>query len=189
MASNAQSAPKSRKGPLVALLGVIAAAGLFVSVPADESGRVVRTEVTAAGDVVATHVSGPEYRAAYRDIVGIWTICDGDTQDVKAGQVETRAGCQARLERQLVAHAAPVMACIPQLGAPGRDYQRWAAVSLAYNVGVSGVCGSSMARHFRAGRWRQGCDAILLWDRAGGKVVRGLTLRRQRERAICLRGL
>lgn len=189
MTSKAQGVQKPRKGLLVALVGAIAATGLFVSVPLEESGRVQRAEVTAAGDVVTTHVSGPEHRTAYRDIVGILTICDGDTANVKAGQVETRAGCQARLERQILAHAQPVMACIPQLAAPGIDYQRWAAISLAYNVGTSAVCKSSMARHFRAGRWRQGCNAILMWNRAGGRVVRGLTLRRERERAICLRGL
>ncbi len=188
MTSKTQPAQKPRKGKLlVALVGALAACGLLVSTPAEESGRVQRAEVTAAGDVVTTHVSGPEHRTAYRDIVGIWTICDGDTADVKAGQVETRAGCQARLERQLLAHAEPVMACIPQLAAPGLDYKRWAAISLAYNVGVTAVCKSTMAQHFRAGRWRQGCDAILLWNRAGGRVVRGLTLRRERERAICLR--
>lgn len=45
------------------------------------------------------------------------------------------------------------------------------------------------ARRFNAGNWRGGCDAFLMWNRAGGRVVRGLALRRARERALCLKGL
>lgn len=152
---------------LAGILGLIAAGTLYVSIPRDE---------------------GERYRA-YRDIAGVWTICNGDTEDVKPGQVATKAECQARLERQLIAHAEPVMACIPTLREPGRDYQRAAVVSLAYNVGVGNVCRSTVARRMRARDFRGGCDAILMWNRAGGRVVRGLVLRRQRERAVCLRGL
>lgn len=44
-------------------------------------------------------------------------------------------------------------------------------------------------RRFSAGNWRGGCDAFLMWNKAGGRVVRGLSLRRARERALCLKGL
>jgi len=159
--------PLTGKGALVALLGGIAATGLLVTIPEDE---------------------GTRYKA-YRDIVGVWTICQGDTKNVAPGMIETKEGCQKRLEQQLLAHAKPVMACTPRLREEGRDYQRWAAVSLAYNIGTGAYCRSSIDRHFDAGNWRAGCDAFLKWNKAGGKVVRGLTLRRQREREICLRGL
>ena len=157
----------ARGRTLVAVIGAMAAASLYASIPADEG----------------------EELGAYRDIVGVWTICNGDTNDVRPGMVETKAGCRTRLERQLIRHAEPVMACSPRLKEAGRDYQRAAAVSLAYNVGVAAYCRSSVDRHFDAGRWRQGCDALLMWNKAGGKAVRGLTLRRQRERAVCLKGL
>ena len=130
---------------------------------------------------------GREHRA-YRDIVGVWTICDGDTKNVHAGQVATDAECDKRLERQLIAHARPVMECVPRL-TKDRPYQLAASASLAYNIGVSAFCRSTVARKFNRGDWRGGCDAILMWDRAGGRKVRGLTRRRQAERAICLRGL
>lgn len=159
------------KGTLAALLGTIAAAGLYVSIPADE---------------------GTSLRA-YKDIAGIWTICEGDTKNVRPGMVETQAGCRSRLERQLLAHAVPVMQCTPRLAEPGRDYQRWAAVSLAYNIGTTAYCNSTVDRRFDAGNWQGGCDAMLAWDKArvNGQLVsvRGLSLRRQREREICLRGV
>lgn len=162
--------PKGGKSALVALLGVVAAAGLVYSVPKEESG-------------------GREHLNAYRDIVGVWTICDGDTRNVRPGMIETRDGCKARLEQQLLDHARPVMACSPRLREEGRDYQRWAAVSLAYNIGVGAYCRSSVDRNFDAGNWRAGCDSMLKWNKAGGRVIRGLALRRERERQICLRGL
>jgi lysozyme len=159
------------KGPLVAIVGAMAATSLFASIPKEE---------------------GVEYKA-YRDIANVLTICAGDTYDVRPGLIETPEGCRQRLERQLVAHARPVMACTPRLSEPGRDWQRAAAVSLAYNIGVGAWCRSTADKRFDAGDWRGGCDAFLSWSKArvGGqlRVVKGLLSRRQREREICLRNV
>lgn len=178
-----------KKGPLVLLIGAIATAGLYVSVPKHESGRTVEATVQADGSVTTKNVAGKEYLTPYRDIVGVWTVCDGDTKNVKPGVKETTESCQKRLEQQLLAHAVPVMNCTPRLAEPGRDYQRWAAISLAYNIGVGAYCRSSVDRYFDAGNWRAGCDAMLMWNKAGGKVIPGLVSRRKEERAICLKGL
>lgn len=163
--------PPPRKGTLAALVGTAAAALLMIVVPQFE---------------------GTETRA-YRDIAGVWTICNGDTANVRPGQVESVQGCQVRLARQLEAHAAPVLACVPQLKAPGRDQQRAAAVSLAYNIGTAAFCRSTTAARFRASDWRGGCDAMMAWNKArvNGRLVpvKGLTTRRAAERAICLKGL
>ena len=189
MASKPPEQKPTPKSPLVALVGAGAAIALATLIPHDESGRKVDASVTADGALVVKHVSGPQYLRAYADIVGVWTICDGDTKGVRPGMVETREGCTERLERQLIAHAKPVLACVPGLRHPSRENQLVASVSLAYNIGTAGFCRSTAARRFNAGNWRGGCDAFLMWDKAGGKRVRGLTLRRQRERALCLKGL
>jgi lysozyme len=60
---------------------------------------------------------------------------------------------------------------------------------LTYNIGGAAYCRSTVARRFNAGRWKEGCDAYLMWNRGGGRVIRGLTLRRQDERKLCLSGL
>lgn len=160
-----------RKGALVALVGTLAASLLLTVVPQFEGDE----------------------KTAYRDIAGIWTICSGDTANVRPGMTETTAGCEERTARQLVAHAGPVLACVPQLKGEGRDYQRAAAVSLAYNIGTSAFCRSTAAARFRAGDWRGGCDAFMAWNKArvNGQLrpVKGLTARRAAEREICLRGL
>lgn len=131
--------------------------------------------------------------AAYQDVAGVWTICQGDTKNVRSGLIETPEGCHQRLERQLVIHAQGVLACTPRLKADGREWQRAAAVTLAYNIGIGAYCHSSVNRNFNAGEWRKGCDAFLAWDKARVhgvlRSVAGLTKRRNYERAICLKGL
>lgn len=121
----------------------------------------------------------------YRDIVGIPTVCYGDTANVTMGKRVSNAECDARLESQMMAHAEPVLRCTP--GLLGRPAPLAAAVSFAYNIGPSAYCRSSTARAFNAGNYRAGCDAMLRWNMAGGKVVRGLQRRREAERAICLK--
>lgn len=170
-AAGAAAGVVTKKAPLVAIVGAAAAASLFSTIPQHE---------------------GMEYKA-YRDIAGIWTICAGDTNDVRPGLIETQEGCRQRLEKQLVAHAGPVMSCTPRLKEEGRDWQRAAAVSLAYNIGVGAWCKSTADRRFDAGDWQGGCDAFLRWNKArvGGTLreVRGLTRRRQEERTVCLKGI
>jgi lysozyme len=177
------------RGSLVALVGAAAAVMLAQTIAHDESGRKIEASVAQDGSLQVKHISGKQYLRAYLDIVDVPTICDGDTLGVRPGMVETEAGCTKRLERQLIAHAKPVLQCAPALGRSGRENQLVASVSLAYNIGTGGFCRSTAARRFNADDWRGGCNAFLMWDKAGGRVVRGLTLRRKRERALCLKGL
>lgn len=165
--------------------------------PGNETPRVGRGRTLAATLGVAGMASlaalvgqfeGKE-NVPYRDVVGIWTVCYGDTANVRPGQRASNAECEARLARQLEAHGQPVIACVPGLAEPEHRQQLIASVSLAYNIGVTGFCRSTAARRFNAGQWRGGCDAFMAWNRAGGRVINGLTRRRSAERAICLRGL
>lgn len=137
---------------------------------------------------VATWESGGKPRLeAYQDMVGVWTICDGETAGVKPGMRETLAGCEARNEAALIRHAEPVLACTPSLR--GHPNQLAAALSLAYNIGTGAYCRSTVDRRFDAGQWRAACDAFLMWNKAGGKVVNGLVRRRHAERELCLKEL
>lgn len=146
----------------------------------------------ATAAIVAPFVSGWESGGkhrlvAYRDIVGVPTICGGETKGVRMGMVETVEGCKARDEAALVRHAEPVLACTPSLR--GHPNQLSAAISLAYNIGTGGYCASTVDRRFDAGQWRAACDAFLMWNKAGGKVVNGLDRRRRAERDLCLKEL
>lgn len=194
MASRPPAPPsRLRKGTLAALVGLATAGLLFKAVPVEESGRKVEVGFEVDGTATVRHVSGPQYLKAYLDIAGIPTACDGLTKGIRLGQTYTPARCGQMLEAALVEHAAGVMRCTPGLALdkPGRDHLRFAAISMAYNIGVGAWCGSTARKLVNAGRIRAACDAFLPWDKArvGGKLrpVRGLTLRRQRERAECLK--
>lgn len=181
--------PKVAAKTLAGVLGSAAAAlGLFTMVPAEESGRKVVATIAPTGAVTVKHVSGKQYLKAYLDAVGVATACDGiATKDIKLGQTYTEAQCTTMLERELIVHAEGVVKCIP--GIYGRANQAMAVVSLAYNVGVSMVCKSSIARYWNTGQWRAGCDFFPRYKFAGGRVLPGLVARRAREREICLKEL
>lgn len=151
------------------------------------NSRLVKTVGAGAAAALLAFVSVWEGKSndPYKDIVGVWTVCYGETR------VQMRrysdAECKAMKADALVDFAEPVLKRNPELR--GRDNQLAAAVSLAYNIGSAGYNRSTVARRFSQGRWREACDAFLLWNRAGGKVVRGLDNRRRAERALCMLGL
>lgn len=112
-----------------------------------------------------------------------WTICYGHTEGVRPGDRHTLDECKALLRRDLEVYARGIEHCVT-VPLPDR---RWVAlVSFAYNVGVRAACRSSVVRLINAGRTREGCNALLLWDKAAGIRFPGLTKRRQRERQLCL---
>lgn len=215
-ADRAKPVTALKKGTLASVVGIITASLLLTSVPADESGRKVDVQIAVDGTAKVRHVSGRQYLRAYLDVVGVATACDGLTsvngpnnigRRITLKDSFTEEQCAAMLEAELVRHAVPVMKCTPglSLSIPGRDHARFAAVSMAYNIGVGGWCGSSAARHMNAGRVRAACDAFLPWDKGTfarpqpGKActrkrdgkwlcpIGGLTARRHRERAECLK--
>lgn len=157
------------------------------------AGGLVAMIGTAAALIVTPLVARWEGKRndPYRDIAGILTVCYGDTNNVDPNRRYTDAECTARLEQQLVEHARPVLQCTPAL----RDHPEAlaAAVSLAYNIGGSAYCRSTVARHFNAGDIERGCNNFLSWNKArvNGRLtaVRGLTRRREAEREICLRSV
>jgi len=141
----------------------------------------------SAAALLITAVAGFEGKRndPYKDIVGVWTVCYGETR--VAMRPYTDAECKDMLADGLSDFAGPVLARNPELR--GHDSQTAAAVSLAYNIGSANYNRSTVAREFSAGRWRRACDAFLSWRFAGGREVPGLLRRRQAERAMCLRGV
>jgi lysozyme len=59
-----------------------------------------------------------------------------------------------------------------------------AAVSLCFNIGGSAFKRSSVARFCNKRQWKSAADAFMLWNKAGGKVLPGLTRRRAAEAAL-----
>ncbi len=61
-----------------------------------------------------------------------------------------------------------------------------AIISLTYNIGVNGFRRSSVLRLLKQGDKLNAGNAFLLWNKAGGKVLRGLVNRRKKERELFL---
>lgn len=134
-----------------------------------------------------------EVLTTYRDPIGIYTACVGETAyvvkpgDIKPGTTFTREQCRERLYLSLAEHAEPVIRCT----APAvlTDGQKVAFLSFSFNVGGAKFCASSLARKARAGDAHGSCAELSRWTLAGGRELPGLVKRRAAERRICEGGL
>jgi len=125
---------------------------------------------------------------AYKDIVGVPTVCFGETRGVKMGDRYSVEECKAMLGDGLVEYETNMRACLKSPDTlPAKPYVSF--LSLSYNIGSRAFCNSTLVRRVNAGDIKGGCEAISMWDRAGGKVVKGLVNRRAEERKLCLEGL
>lgn len=131
---------------------------------------------------------------AYLDRIAsppVWTICYGETRGVKGGDYASDAQCEAMLREGLAEYRAGLhryftAETIANRLTPERDA---AYVSLAWNVGIHGAGKSTATRRLNAGNIAGGCQALTWWNRAGGRVVRGLVNRRADEYRLCMAGL
>lgn len=136
---------------------------------------------------------GREHRAYYDRAGRTWTICDGHTEGVKAGDVATDAQCDAYLQQDQAEAAAAVQRCIH---VPLTEPARAAFIDAAFNLGPSVVCGSTLQSKANSGDVTGACleltDALDAhgnrsgWVHAGGKELPGLRNRRVDERNACL---
>lgn len=118
----------------------------------------------------------------------VWTICYGETRGVTAGQKRSRAECEAGLLQALDSYHQALARCLPGLTAQPTGVQV-ALTSWSYNVGTGAACGSTLVRLARGGDWAAACSELPRWNRAGGRVIAGLTARRLAEAALCLNAL
>ncbi|MCA2009792.1 lysozyme [Tritonibacter mobilis] len=123
---------------------------------------------------------------AYRDVIGVWTVCYGETKGVSPGDSYSKAECDAMLAREIIAYEAALDRCLTTDVPIGTKV---ALVSWTYNVGPAAACRSTLLRKANAGDLTGACNELPRWNRAGGRVIRGLTNRRMSERAMCLKAL
>jgi len=118
---------------------------------------------------------------AYQDIVGVWTIGYGETLNVRQGMVWTQEKADSELSRRALYFLLIVLQKCPQLHLEPPE-RIAACVSLAYNIGLGAFGVSSVKRYTMLQEYERAAKSILLWNKAGGRIVRGLTLRRQLEK-------
>ncbi|EPK0224205.1 MULTISPECIES: lysozyme [Enterobacter] len=125
---------------------------------------------------------------AYRDSVGVWTIGYGWTQPVdgkpiRAGMTIKQETAERLLKTGLVSYESDVSRLV-KVGLTQGQFD--ALVSFTYNLGSRSLSTSTLLRKLNAGDYAGAADEFLRWNKAGGKVLNGLTRRREAERALFL---
>ena len=121
---------------------------------------------------------------AYDDGVGVWTIGYGTTvingTKVKKGDTCTLEQAKSYMAQDLKQFESAVN----QVKVPLNQNQYDALVSLAYNIGVGAFLSSTLFKKLNAKDYKGAAEQFDRWNRAGGKVMRGLTNRRAKERKL-----
>ncbi|NEQ32568.1 MAG: lysozyme [Leptolyngbya sp. SIO4C5] len=120
---------------------------------------------------------------AYQDAVGIWTIGYGTTQGVTPGMEITQAQAEQLLKRDVNKFERAIQDAVK---VTVNDNQFSALVSFTYNVGSGAFRSSTLLRLLNQNDIQGAADQFPRWNRAGGRVLAGLTRRRNAERALFL---
>ena len=102
--------------------------------------------------------------------------------DIKLGMKWTQAQADARLKADVERFADGVEKAIGK--APTKQHQFDALVSFAFNCGLGNLNASTLLKLHKAGEYDAAASQFGRWDKAGGRVLAGLTRRRAAEAAI-----
>ena len=122
---------------------------------------------------------------SYRDCVGVKTIGYGMTGAEIAGLSSVTEKQASEMLKNLLNnnYAQPLKSILDSKGVRLSQNQFDALVSMAYNVGVGGLLGSTLYKNVCSGIRDVGIITgnFCAWSYAGGKVIAGLLRRRQEE--------
>lgn len=142
--------------------------------------------ISDRGLTLIKHFEGLHLKA-YQDPVGIWTIGFGSTGlkhndgTVHKGRTITEKEAHELLDYDMKAFSARVGKLIV---VPLNNDQFDALVSFDFNTGA--LHKSTLRKKLNAGDYDGAADEFLKWNKAGGKILRGLTRRRKSERNLFL---
>lgn len=115
--------------------------------------------------------------------VGFGTTTHPDGTPIKAGETIAPPQAVERALQDVQRFEGTLKRCV-KVPLAQREYDAY--VSLAYNIGESAFCNSTLVRKLNAGDYAGACREIKRWDMFRGKPLRGLTLRREREYRMCM---
>ena len=111
------------------------------------------------------------------------TIGVGHTGGVKLGDVIT----QEQADEYLVSDVAHAANAVNQMVAVSITQGEFDALcSFAFNLGIGNLKNSTLLKKLNSGDIQGAADQFLVWNKAAGKVMAGLTRRREAERALFL---
>jgi lysozyme len=126
---------------------------------------------------------------AYLCSAGVPTIGYGTTKYIDGSKV--KLGDKINLveaEHLLLADVGRFAKDLEPLisGLPIVPNQHCALLSLCYNIGITNFKKSTLLKKLKRGDLAATADQFLVWNKANGKVVKGLVNRREKERALFL---
>ena len=125
----------------------------------------------------------------YLDVVNIPTIGWGNTfyedgTKVKLGEQISKTDALKLLEH--IANKDFGNFVNKTVKVPLNQNQFDALVSFAYNLGNGSLQNSTLLKKLNSGDYQGASNEFLRWNKSGGKVLNGLTRRREKERALFL---
>jgi len=121
---------------------------------------------------------------AYQDSVGVWTIGYGHTKGVFEGMSITQEEAEQMLLIELEEYEGYIEKYVI---VPLTQNQFDALVVWVYNLGPTNFRNSTLLKELNSGNYTAAGKGILRWNKAGGKVLAGLTRRRESEARLWAR--
>lgn len=127
----------------------------------------------------------------YLDAVGVPTIGYGNTfyengQKVSINDAPITEQRATELLRLVVAKFEKGVSGCLKVEVTQNQFD--ALVSFAYNVGLGNLQKSTLLRLINQGNFKAAAEQFTRWNRAGGRILNGLTRRREAEKALFLKG-
>ena len=146
--------------------------------------RIAACVLTVSAAALVSIALNEGYRGeAYQDAVGVPTVGYGETKGVTMKSRTTPDRALVQLLSSTEKHADDIRQCIK---VPLYQHEFDAYVSLAYNIGSKNFCHSTLAGKLNTRDYKGACSEIRRWNKAGGKVLPGLTKRREKEYRMCM---
>lgn len=121
---------------------------------------------------------------AYKDGGGVWTIGWGHTgAEVRAGMLITLAQAEELLTNDLRSAEGHINTSVL---VPLTQNQFDALVSFVFNVGGGAFESSTLLKLLNAGDYGGAANQLPRWNKDNGRIVQGLTNRREAERKLFL---
>lgn len=121
---------------------------------------------------------------AYLCPAGVWTIGWGTTKNVRKGQTTNPEEAETFLRRDLKIFEAQVAELV-KVALTSNQFS--ALVSFAYNCGAGALKSSTLLKKLNQEDYLGAAEEFLKWNKAGGKMLAGLTRRRVAERSLFLK--
>jgi lysozyme len=118
---------------------------------------------------------------AYKCPAGVWTIGFGHTGNVIEGQVITQAQADALFDKDVQKFVDGVNKLVK---VEINQNQFDALVSFAYNLGIGALKKSTLLQYVNKKQFDKAANEFDRWNKADGKVLKGLVNRRNSEEAL-----